>query len=74
MTNRDEFRLERVQGAPVSDAEIIIDMQLAADRAKTRVLSQRIYSEFGAFDPTTASRRFGSWSKALAAASVRHLT
>jgi hypothetical protein len=65
-----KFQLERVQGAPVSNDEILADIQRAATLAGTRVISQRLYSEFGKFDPTTASRRFGTWNKAVVAAGL----
>jgi hypothetical protein len=65
------FQLERVSGAPVSDQEIILDLQHAAQSAGTDVLSQRLYSEYGQYDPTTASRRFGSWNKAIATAGLK---
>jgi hypothetical protein len=65
-----KFRLARVQGAPVSDQEILDDLRRASALAGTIVLSQRLYSEFGQCDPSTASRRFGSWNKALTAAGL----
>ena len=65
-----KFQLERVQGAPVSNDEILTDIRHAATLAGTNVISQRLYSEFGKFDPTTASRRFGTWNKAVLAAGL----
>jgi len=65
-----KFQLERVQGAPVSNEEILTDIRHAATLAGTNVISQRLYSEFGKFDPTTASRRFGAWNKAFVAAGL----
>jgi len=65
-----KFQLERVQGAPVSNEEILTDIRHAATLAGTNVISQRLYSEFGKFDPTTASRRFGTWNKAVIAAGM----
>src|SRR5271165_1856510 len=65
-----KFRLERVQGAPVSNEDILTDIRRAATLAGTKVLSQRLYSEFGTYDPTTASRRFGTWNKAVTAAGM----
>jgi 5-methylcytosine-specific restriction endonuclease McrA len=65
-----KFMLERVQGAPVSNDEILTDMRRVATLAGTTVISQRLYSEFGKFDPTTASRRFGTWNKAVLAAGL----
>ncbi|HXY57793.1 MAG TPA: HNH endonuclease [Methylocystis sp.] len=64
------FQLERVHGAPVSSEEILTDMRRAAGLAGTTVLSQRLYSELGKYDPTTASRRFGTWNKAVVAAGL----
>lgn len=65
-----KFQLERVQGAPVSKQEILTDIRHAAALAGTNVISQRLYSEFGKYDPTTAARRFGTWNKAVAAAGL----
>ena len=61
----DRFRLERVNGSPVSDDALLHDLRIAADKAGTRKLSQRLYSEHGEFDPSTTARRFGGWNKAL---------
>jgi hypothetical protein len=69
--NHSKFKLERVQGAPVADQEILVDMRRAAQLAGTEVLSQRLYSEFGQYDPTTASRRFGTWNRAVTAAGLQ---
>lgn len=69
--SHSKFKLKRVQGALVLDQEIVADMRHAAELAGTAVLSQRLYSEFGQFDPKTASRRFGSWNRAVAAAGLQ---
>lgn len=69
--NDTKFKLERVRGAPVSDEEILADMRRAAQLAGTKILSQRLYSEFGGYDSTTALRRFGSWNKSVAAAELQ---
>ncbi|MGH6935844.1 MAG: homing endonuclease associated repeat-containing protein [Methylocella sp.] len=68
--NDSRFQLERVQGAPVSNDDILADIRHAATLAGTNILSQRLYSEFGKYDPTTASRRFGTWNKAVTAAGL----
>ena len=70
LMNDPKFRLERVQGAPVSNEEILSDIRRAAELAGTTVVSQRLYSEYGQYDPTTASRRFGTWNKAVIAAGL----
>jgi hypothetical protein len=69
--NDSKFKLERVQGAPVSDQGLLADMQRAAQLAAADVLSQRLCTEFGQYDPTTASRRFGSWNNAVIAAGLQ---
>lgn len=69
MTN-SRFQLERVQGAPVSSDEILSDIRSVAERAGTKIVSQKLYSELGKYDPTTASRRFGTWNKAITAAGL----
>lgn len=68
--NNPKFQIERVQGAPASTEEILSDIRHASELAGTNVLSQRLYSEFGKFDPSTASRRFGTWNKAVLAAGL----
>ena len=65
-----KFRLERVQGSPVSTEEILNDIRNVAESCGTKIVSQKLYSEFGNFDPTTVSRRFGTWNKAVTAAGL----
>jgi hypothetical protein len=62
-----KFQLERVR-APVTDEELIADIQRVAELAGTKVVSFRRYSEVGNYHPTTAALRFGTWNKALLAA------
>jgi 5-methylcytosine-specific restriction endonuclease McrA len=66
-----KFQLERVPGAPVSNDEILADIRRVAELAGTNVVSQRLYSEFGKYDPSTASRRFGNWNQAVIAAGLQ---
>ena len=69
MTNL-KFQLERVKGTPVSKDEIIADIRRVAELAGTRIVSQKLYLEMGKYDPTTASRRFGSWNQAVKVAGL----
>jgi 5-methylcytosine-specific restriction endonuclease McrA len=69
MTNL-KFQLERVKGTPVSNDEIIADIRRVAELAGTRIVSQKLYLEMGKYDPTTASRRFGSWNQAVKVAGL----
>lgn len=69
--SQSKFALKRVQGAPVSDGDILDDMRRASGLAGTIILSQRLYIEFGTVDASTARRRFGTWNKALSAAGLQ---
>jgi 5-methylcytosine-specific restriction endonuclease McrA len=64
------LQLERVQGVTVSDDEILSDICRVSEQIGTNVVTQRTYSEYGKFDPKTASRHFGSWNKAIVAAGL----
>lgn len=68
--NNPIFRLERVHGATVSNEEILSDIRQAAELARTTVVSQRFYSEYGQYDPKTESRRFGTRNKSVIAAGL----
>jgi hypothetical protein len=59
MTN-SKFQLKRVKGAPVSSESLIADIRHVAEVAGTKIVTQKLYTEIGTFDPTTVSRRFGS--------------
>jgi hypothetical protein len=59
------FKLSRVSGAPVSDAELIADLKRAALLLNSNTLPQKKYGTIGTFDYSTVIRRFGSWNNAL---------
>lgn len=59
------FKLSRVSGAPVSDAELIGDLQRVAKSLNLSTVSQKKYARLGVYDYSTIIRRFGSWNKAL---------
>jgi hypothetical protein len=65
------FRLSRVSGQPVSDAELLADIQRVAllPPASNFVTIEK-YIEHGKFDSMTISRRFGTWNKGLLAAGI----
>jgi hypothetical protein len=60
-----QFKLSRVSGQPVSDAELLADLKRVANVLGTSTVSQPKYREYGQYDYTTVARRFGSWNKAL---------
>jgi len=68
--NDNTFKIERVSGSPVSDDEILTDLQHVAAQCGNGSVSQPYYREHGKFDDRTVSRRFGTWNHALAAAGL----
>lgn len=68
--NNSKFQLERVKGTPVSSDEILADVRSVAERAGAKIVSQKLYLELGKYNPTTVSRRFGTWNKAIIAAGL----
>jgi len=69
--NDQKFRLERVRGVLVTPEEILSDLRLVAKKAGTDMISQRLYKDLGAFDPSTAIRKFGSWNEAVLTAGLK---
>lgn len=59
------FKLSRVSGAPVSDEELIADLQRVAQSLSSDTVPQKKYGALGTFDYSTVIRRFGSWNNAL---------
>lgn len=64
------FKLSRVRGVPVTDAQLIEDLKRVADLTGTKTVSQPQYTQHGAFDMRNLSRRFGGWDTALSAAGL----
>lgn len=62
---KQTFKLSRVSGAPVSDEELITDLQRVAQSLNSDTVPQKKYGALGAFDYSTVIRRFGSWNSAL---------
>lgn len=67
---RPSFQVRRVSGMPVSDAELLADLQSVAAGLGKRTVGQKEYREAGKYDDTTVSRRFRSWNGALRAAGL----
>jgi len=64
------FKLSRVKGAPVSDTELLFDLEKVAESLGSTTVPQKKYGEVGVYDYSTLIRRFGSWNKALVAAGL----
>lgn len=62
---KQTFTLSRVSGAPVSDEELIADLQRVAKSLNSDTVPQKKYGTLGTFDYSTVTRRFGSWNNAL---------
>lgn len=66
----EKFQITRVQGAPVSDAELLADLRRVSELVGTIKVTQALYIAHGRFDVRNLSRRFGTWNKALLAAGL----
>ena len=64
------FKLSRVSGAPVTDEELIADLQRVASSLGSGTVPQKTYGSLGTFDYSTLIRRFGSWNNALRVAGL----
>lgn len=64
------FQLCRVSGAPVSDAELLADLQRVAQLLNSSTVPQKKYGEVGTYDYSTVIRRFGSWNDGLRLANL----
>ena len=61
----NNFKLSRVSGQPVSDAELLTDLKRVSEILNTSMVSMPKYNEHGKYDNTTVARRFGTWNNAL---------
>lgn len=65
-----QFEVTRYKNAPVTDEELISDLQRVAKEHQTEKVTQKIYNEHGRYDVSNLGRRFGTWNKALNAAGL----
>lgn len=59
-----KFVLEKMHRG-VSDEDLIADLQSVAKKIGVKKLTQAVYRKYGAYDPSTFTRRFESWLKVL---------
>lgn len=64
------FEVSRVRGAPVSDSDLLADLQRVADAVGSQKITLGLYGEHGRFDSSTLERRFGTWNLSLRAAGL----
>lgn len=65
MKSYKKFKLSRVSGMPVSNEDLLSDLKRVSELINTGDVTQNNYEQFGRYDCTTISRRFGSWNKAI---------
>jgi len=61
----DNFKLVRVSGQPVSDAELLADLRRVAETLGSSTVSMPKYREYGKYDDSNLAKRFGTWNNAL---------
>lgn len=66
----NKFKLTRVSGQPVNDAELLADLKHVAEMLGSSTVSQPKYRKLGKYADTTVARRFGSWNNALLTAGL----
>lgn len=66
----NQYTFIKAPNAPVSDEELLLDLKRVSAELNNKKITQRLYGEHGRYDVTTASRRFGTWNKALEAAGL----
>lgn len=67
---REPFVIQRVSGMPVSDEELLADLRATAAGLGKITIGQKDYRRRGKYDDSTATKRFGTWNKALIAAGL----
>lgn len=67
---REQFVIQRVSGMSVSDEELLADLRATAAGLGKSTIGQKDYRRLGKYDDSTATKRFGTWNKALLAAGL----
>jgi hypothetical protein len=68
---KNKFEFISARNVPVSDEDIITDLKLVAQNLNEKAITQKKYAEYGKYDCTTVSRRFGTWNQALEIAGLK---
>jgi len=67
---KPNFKVSRVQGAPVTDDELLADLKRVAEELGSSTVPQKTYGKHGTYDYSTVIRRFDSWNAALRTAGL----
>ena len=65
-----KFEYSPPKNASISSEELIIDLQLVANKLNTGKLSLKLYTEHGKYNCSTIIKRFETWNKALIKANI----
>ena len=60
-----KFKLTRVSGQPVDDAELLADLKRVCEMLGSSTVSMTKYREHGQYDEGNVAKRFGTWNNAL---------
>ncbi len=66
----EKFKLTRVSGQPVSDAELLSDLKRVAQKLGVSTVSVLKYRAHGQYDDSNIAKRFDSWNNALLKANL----
>jgi hypothetical protein len=67
----NQFTFVQAKSGSVSESEIIKDFIRVTEELSQIKLTQKVYTEHGNFDVSTAIRKFGTWNKAIKAAGLK---
>ncbi len=67
----NQFTFIKAPNAPISEQEILDDLNRVSKELDTNKITQKLYGKNGLYDVTTASRKFGSWNNALEKAGLK---
>ncbi|MCK5306829.1 MAG: HNH endonuclease [Candidatus Omnitrophica bacterium] len=61
----NNFEYTPPKNTPIESDKLLYDLKKVAEKLGTDILSQKLYLEYGKYDVTSFSRRFGTWREAL---------
>lgn len=71
MSNKQKFEFIPAKNELLTDNIIIDDLKNVAQKFNVISLTQKVYAQYGQYDCTTVSRKFGTWNKALKLAGLQ---
>lgn len=71
MSSKQKFEFSPAKNELITDDMILDDLKNVVQKFNVISLTQKIYTQYGQYDCTTVSRRFGTWNKALKLAGLQ---